>query len=923
MKSKRMMAGALAVLTVFSGVCLPNSSVFSANALAEKYEAEDAVLSEVTIINDEDYSGGKYVKFESTGSCTFTVEISETGLYDLNLYSYGCGGDKVNLCYVDGENMGEFTSEKGTYSKAVVSNVGLTAGTHEISIQSSWGWIYFDYMEITESEGISDSVYNVSKELVNQKATESTQRLYSYLCDVYGEKIITGQQCDDGLNGSEFNAVKSLTGKTPAILGLDLMNYSPSRVELGASSDAVEKAIEFSDAGGIVTFCWHWNAPSDYLKSGTNNGNPRWWSGFYTENVDTDSMNLEEMLNGNDKYGYYFLCDEVDAIAEQLKKLQDADVPVLFRPLHEASGGWFWWGAYGAETYKKLWNFVYDRLTNKHGLNNLIWVWNGQDPDWYPGDETVDIIGEDIYPGNQVYNPQSSKFAELTKYSQSNKLIAMTENGCLFNIDQAFSNNTKWSWFCTWSGDFSASSEEYTENDMWVDVYQNENAVTLESLPDLKTYPMDAEKVSLSDDSIDIKITEQSFDYTGSKIKPKLIVEKDGTALVSGEDYTVTYKDNINVGNGKVIVKGIGKYTGTITLTFIIQEAEITDIADCEIILANNSLEYTGYAQKPKVTVKAGEKVLTSGTDYVVRYFDNTEVGTASVKIAGRGDYSGSQIVNFEITESAYTPLSKCDITLSKTKYLYTGSIIKPRVTIKNGSTVLVQNTDYVMRYVNNIEAGTASVVIAGRGSYTGSVTKYFTIEPLGTIDITQCTVTLSKTKYVYSGNANKPKVTVKDGSTTLTANTDYVLRYQDNIEVGTASVIIAGRGDYTGSITKTFEIVGNTKNISDCTITLSSYTEKYTGEPITPQVTVKYNGTNLVESVDYKVAYSDNVEIGTATITITGMGDYTGTEIKTFEITEPSTAQIEKIVNLWGNSLTAGNQDGTGITIATTLQDC
>ena len=88
---------------------------------------------------------------------------------------------------------------------------------------------------------------------------------------------------------------------------------------------------------------------------------------------------------------------DIDTIAVQLKKLEAAGVPVLFRPLHEAEGGWFWWGAQGPDSAKKLWRVVYERLTVKHELRNLVWVWNSVKKEWYPGDDVVDIVSADTY----------------------------------------------------------------------------------------------------------------------------------------------------------------------------------------------------------------------------------------------------------------------------------------------------------------------------------------------------------------------------------------------------------------------------------------------------------------------------------------------------------------------------------------------
>ena len=141
---------------------------------------------------------------------------------------------------------------------------------------------------------------------------------------------------------------------------------------------------------------------------------------------------------------------------------------------------------------------LYDRLTNEYGLNNLIWVWNGQDKDWYPGDEYVDIIGEDIYPGERVYTPQTSKYLEVLEYTDMNKMIVLSENGCLFDPDLAERDGAMWGCFITWNGEFvlegsesEVLSEKYTQTDMLKKVYGHEHVITRDELPDLKNYHFD------------------------------------------------------------------------------------------------------------------------------------------------------------------------------------------------------------------------------------------------------------------------------------------------------------------------------------------------------------------------------------------------------------------------------------------------
>lgn len=413
----------------------------------------------------------------------FSISISADGLYDVIITSSGIGGDKLNNLLIDGKQTGTFSSKNSTLSDSSVSAVSLTKGSHKISITKSWGWIQLDKITVCASKPIDSSVYNVTAALVNKNSTAKTKKLYSYLCDSYGEYTLSGQFCDGGINGNEFRAIYNETGKHPAILGLDMMDYTPSRQALGASSSAVDKAIEFSKKGGIVTFCWHWNAPTEYLYSKADSQNG-WWGGFYT---DKSSFDIAKVMNGQDSKGKAAIDRDIKAIAQQLKKLEKAGVPVLWRPLHEGSGGWFWWGAKGADAYKKLWVYLYDQLTNVYKCNNLIWVYNGQSADWYPGDKYVDIIGEDIYPGERVYAPQTAKFEEASAYSGEKKIVALTENGCLFDIDLAVRANSLWAWFSTWGGEFTSNgstyNEKYTEKSMLKKVYNSKYVITLDELP--------------------------------------------------------------------------------------------------------------------------------------------------------------------------------------------------------------------------------------------------------------------------------------------------------------------------------------------------------------------------------------------------------------------------------------------------------
>lgn len=455
-------------------------------SFSKTYEAENGKLSnDMSVISGGNASGGKSVgKFESDSSyCQISITVPADAVYDIVIRSKAIGPYKENDLYANGKKVGTFVSKPDNFSDYTVCAVTLKKGSHTLTVKKSWGWIELDKITVKTGAKISDSTYNVTSSLVNRNATANTKKLYSFLKDSYGKYVITGQQCDGGINGNEFKAIKNLTGDYPALLGLDMMDYTPSRTAFGTSSSAVEKAIEFANKGGIVTFCWHWNAPTEYLNS-TANSSDGWWGGFYTQ---SSKFDIAKVMNGQDAKGKKLLDRDIKEIAKQLKRLEKAGVPVIWRPLHEASGGWFWWGAQGPDAYKKLWKYLYNELTNTYGCNNLIWVYNGQSADWYPGDEYVDIVGEDIYPGNHVYDPQVSRFKQAINYGSKTKITALTENGCIFDIDSAVSINALWCWFMTWGNEFTVNgsnySEKYTEKSVIKKMYASKYSLTLGSLP--------------------------------------------------------------------------------------------------------------------------------------------------------------------------------------------------------------------------------------------------------------------------------------------------------------------------------------------------------------------------------------------------------------------------------------------------------
>ncbi|MBQ4363438.1 MAG: beta-mannosidase [Oscillospiraceae bacterium] len=420
---------------------------------------------------------------------SFTAEY--TGFYDLDFQTSGSSDDRVNDVLVDDMKVGDMlnTTVGQAFGSSKVYNIYMEAGEHTISVVPSWGYIDIDCLYVTAPQlPLDESVYAVKRELSNPNADDRTKRLYKFLCDIYGKYSLAGQYADKGRESGEFNKITAKTGKSFAVLGLDVSNYSLGSIEHGADSRTVEYAYDFyTNGGGIVQLCWHWTSPGKYAKN--DEGNP-WYRSFYKE---ASNIELDKIMNGEDEEGYKLLMDDIDHMSGELARLRDAGVPVLWRPLHEASGGWFWWGNCSAESYKKLWNVMYDKMTNEHGLTNLIWVWNGQSPEWYPGDETVDIHGWDIYAGKRVDSSQSGRFTDMAYNFGEKKLIALTENGCVMDPDKVMRDNARWLFWGTWSDPFTMKmgvviNDEYTDTELLIKAYNHERVLTLDELPDLKNY---------------------------------------------------------------------------------------------------------------------------------------------------------------------------------------------------------------------------------------------------------------------------------------------------------------------------------------------------------------------------------------------------------------------------------------------------
>lgn len=486
-----------------------------------RVEAELGDLTGVDVASaNTGYSGTGYVTGLNAGTDKIVLTFNApAGLYELALGYASPYGDKgFDIQVNDDKGSGMFRQTVTGFSSMGAGRYLLKEGLNTVTIYQGWGYYDIDYIQLTPT--VATLPTKPPKTLVDAQSMLSTKGLFSYLVDQYGSKVISGQQDD-------VEYVLEKTGKEPAIGSFDLIDYSPTRVQYGSkpvrTSEAIIDWAKKGDGRGIVSLMWHWNAPTDLINQAPDK---LWWRGFYT---DATTFDIAAVLADKNGERYQLLLRDIDAIALQLKKFQAADVPVLWRPLHEAPGGWFWWGAKGSGPFKELWHILYDRLTNYHQLHNLIWVYTGTDtinPDWYPGDPYVDVVGEDIYadPSSNM----SANWANAQGQFNGKKLVTLSETGNLPNPDKIRGFGTWWSWFSVWTGTDYIKKQPL---DLLKAVYTDKDVITRDELPNWRP-------------AMTLKVQYQDGDngqVANNNAKPNLILTNEGLTAVPYSELTVRY----------------------------------------------------------------------------------------------------------------------------------------------------------------------------------------------------------------------------------------------------------------------------------------------------------------------------------------------------------------------------------------------
>ena len=308
---------------------------------------------------------------------------------------------------------------------------------------------------------------------VNPNASEKAQKLLDYLSETAGKAIITGQHTQTNPM-EEIAYIREKTGKEPLLRGFEMLAYSPNinyadatepcLTEVYENRDTMKTALEWAkETDGIVTLTFHWFSPiGGHDKS------------FYAKNTDFDAEKI--LVEGTPERAAFY--HDMDVIAEELQKFREADIPILWRPFHEADGEWFWWGAKGAVVAMKLYRLMFDYFVNVEKLDNLLWVWNCAVAEAYPGDDFVDIVSVDIYLQKYEKNDYHEQYEQLVQATSRNKTAALGEVGYLPDIELLEQSHTPWAYYMTWSKEFCIG-EQYNGAECLKAMYDNSYAVSV------------------------------------------------------------------------------------------------------------------------------------------------------------------------------------------------------------------------------------------------------------------------------------------------------------------------------------------------------------------------------------------------------------------------------------------------------------
>ncbi|WP_290738089.1 glycosyl hydrolase [Fibrobacter sp. UBA3718] len=467
------------------------------SSFAAQYEAEDGTITkDAAVATSTAASGGKYVKMNG-GDITFpTVTVDAAGQYTVVIhYMNNYGGDKINNVGV-GSTSAQVSFPVTDKDKFVdVETVlALAAGANTIAITNSWGWIDVDYIEVKPYEAKAFDLCNAP---VTANATPAAKKLYNFLVNNFGKKTISGVMTGnmdaytmgDATQHEDVQAVYKAGGKYPALIGADLMNATGANKDEGWFQQYTEKAVDIAKTtwkkGGIPAFTWHWR-PGDEVEFYVKGAHETYTEFDFTEAFIKGTTTWDTL-----SAAYKALVGDIDRISEIFLGLQTEGVAAIFRPLHESGGNWFWWSTHTGKQFAALYQLLYERMVFKNGVNNLIWDFNPQDASkisWTPGETYYDVLSVDIYNKANDHQSNSAAFIDFANKGGTNKLISLSENGPIPDVDKMYDEGAAWSWWMPWYESWGSAFVSQTAASVWQKNLADERIITLDEMPGWDNY---------------------------------------------------------------------------------------------------------------------------------------------------------------------------------------------------------------------------------------------------------------------------------------------------------------------------------------------------------------------------------------------------------------------------------------------------
>lgn len=467
---------------------------------------------------------------------------------------------------------------------------------------------------------------------VNANATDGAKKLYNFLAVNYGAKTISGMMTGE-INTSTAKELPDVvsfyeyTGKYPALVGFDFLFANGINASLDWQTNYTQNALaaakDLWNQGGIPAFTWHWKDPSHTVDAFyTKSGKPTEYTDFDFTQGFTDPSCTANCTWNTSSTTYQQILEDIDEIAAHFLALQEAGVAAIFRPLHEASGAWFWWGTHGGAAFQALYNLVYDEMVNVKGVNNLVWVWNPEystDTGWNPGASKYDVISLDIYEAWDYTTKYVSNYKTLST-NFSDKIFAISENGPIPDFSSNYDAGVVWSWWMPWYQSWDPTRLGQTVKSVWKANIEDACVITLEDMPGWSSYTISSTAVEACKPSYKLG----DLDTT----RPVVEVMPGDTATNAWLRATLssdTSKGNIIIQSGnKIDLSSASK----ITLN-VFNANSLSGIWFTVAFLGNASTDW-GWAQPDGCWVNAGDstqctfdlstttkdKVVLTGSDY-------------------------------------------------------------------------------------------------------------------------------------------------------------------------------------------------------------------------------------------------------------------------------------------------------------------